>query len=289
MSGHNERAPSASNTRSDEQSIPAPNNGSGNQRYAQSQIGTSERAVSDLIGFILTFSVVMASVILVSTVGFAQLEDFKAGQQLDNAEQTFEIFATSFDSIEEGGALTRQESLDLYQGTIGIERGSTATVTLNRSGGPNRAISVPMNALVYSKDSTNISYESGATFRGREKGGTIKHKPGQVCTDDVVVLSFVTIQSPETSTSGGGALEVTATANGTDLLYPVNRSGSGSVSDVEYVSVSFTSARDDAWLDHFDRAENWTVSGSTAQCGSPSDPIEQAFVRRQNVTIEFGE
>ncbi|WP_158854784.1 hypothetical protein [Halorhabdus sp. CUG00001] len=230
----------------------------------------------------------MASVVLVSTVGFAQLDDFKTNQQLDNAESAFEIFANSFDSIEEGGAISRQESLDLYQGTIEVERSSTATVTIHRSSSPDRSFSVPLNALVYSKDATNISYESGATFRGRENGGTIKHKPGLVCTDDVAVLSFVTIQSPETSTGGGGALEVTASANGTDLLYPVNQSGQGSVSDVDWISVSFTSPREDAWLDHFDRAENWTVSGSTAQCGSPSDPIERAFVRRQNITIEFG-
>ncbi|QGN06252.1 hypothetical protein Hrd1104_02400 [Halorhabdus sp. CBA1104] len=246
----------------------------------------SDRAVSDLVGFILTFSIIMTSVVLVSTVGFAQLDDFKTNQQLDNAESAFEIFANSFDSIEEGGAIIRQESLDLYQGTIGIERGSTATVTLNRASGADRSLTVPLHALVYSKGSTNISYESGATFRGREDGGTINQQPGFVCTDNVAVLSFVTLQSPETSASGGGALEVTAAANGTDLLYPINQSGRGSVSDVTSISVSFASAREDAWLDHFDEAANWTVSGPTAQCGA-SDSLDRVFVRRQNVTIEF--
>lgn len=246
-----------------------------------------DRAVSDLVGFSLTFGIIIVSVGLVATVGFAQLEDFRDSQQLDNAEQSFEILGESLESLEEGTAVTRIETIDLAGGAIGIERGSEVDVTINPGGPSPSSHTVPLNALVYSSGSTNVSYESGATFRQQRDGGIINTRPNFVCNDDVAVLSFVTIESPETGTiQSDGPMEISATHNGTELIYPVNRTGSNSATGADNVSLEFSSPRESLWLDHFDRNDNWSVSGSTATCDG-GGTLDRVYVRQANVSISF--
>jgi len=248
---------------------------------------SDNRSVSDLVGFSLTFGIIIVSVGLVATVGFAQLEDFRDSQQLDNAEQSFEILGQSLESIEEGTAVTRIETLDLAGGAIGIERGSEVDITINSPSGSSYSRTVPLNALVYASGSTNVSYESGATFRQQENGGIVNTEPKFVCTDDVAVLSFVTIDSSERgSIQSDGPLEITATHNGTELIYPVNRTGTGSASDANKVELEFSSPRESLWMDHFERADNWTAPGSTATCGV-GGTLDRVYVRQTNVSISF--
>ncbi|WEL17875.1 Putative pilin/flagellin [Halorhabdus sp. SVX81] len=243
---------------------------------------STDRALSELVGFSLTFAIIIFSVGLVATVGFSQLGEFRDSQQLDNAEQSFEIVGQSLESIEEGTAVTRIETLDLSGGAIDIERGSTVDITINPGGS---TYSIPLNALVYSSGSTNVSYETGATFRQQENGGIMNTGPKFVCTDDVAILSFVTIESTEMgSIQSDGPLEITATHNGTELIYPVDRTGSGSASGANSVTLEFDSPRESLWMDHFSSADNWSVSSSTATCGGSLDRV---YVRQTNVSVSF--
>ncbi|WP_136687005.1 DUF7289 family protein [Halorhabdus amylolytica] len=249
----------------------------------RSSLGDDTRAVSELVGFSLTFGIVLVSVTLIATVGFGQLTDFRDAQQLDNAEQTVEIIGQSLESIEEGDAVSRSDAIDLSGGAIEVQKGSVANVSVfNSSGGRLYSEWLDLNALVYSQGSTSIAYENGATYRQELHGGVMNTEPEFVCGDDVAVLSFVTLE--ERSDAGkisGGEVSITATRSDTRLVYPVNRTGDNATNAAN-VTVEMTSPREGPWTDHFADTENWNASGTTIQCGGS---LERVYVRQTNVSL----
>ncbi len=248
-------------------------------------LGQDTRAVSELVGFSLTFGIVLVSVTLIATLGFGQLTDFRDAQQLDNAEQAMEIVGGSLESIEEGDAVTRSEAMDLSGGSIEVEKGSVANVTVfNSSGGRLHSELLDLNALVYSQGSTRISYENGATYRQESQGGVMTTEPKFVCSDDVAVLSFVTLEErTQAGKISGGEVSITASHSDTRLVYPVNRTGDNATNAAN-VTVEMTSPREGPWTDHFDNAENWNASGTTIQCGGS---LERVYVRQTNISVSL--
>jgi len=244
---------------------------------------TDDRAVSELVGFSLTFGVVLVSVTLIATVGFGQLADFRDAQQLDNAEQTIEIIGESLESIEEGDAVSRSEAIDLSGGGIELQEGSIADVAVyNASGGELYNTTLPLNALVYSRDSTSIAYENGATYRIESRGGVMNTEPEFVCSDGVAVLSFVTLEEQvESGKISGGEVSIAATHTGTRLVYPMNRTG-GNATNAANVTVAMTSPREDRWVEHFADTGHWNASGTTIQCGGS---LERVYVRQTSVSL----
>ena len=81
-----------------------------------------ERAVSDVLAFIIVFSIIITSVALVYGTGFSSLDQVREGEQKANAERAFEAIAYSMDDIETGAATRRGGSLELggrcYRWTI---------------------------------------------------------------------------------------------------------------------------------------------------------------------------
>jgi len=249
----------------------------------RSPLGADTRAVSELVGFSLTFGVVLVSVTLIATLGFGQLTDFRDAQQLDNAEQTMEIIGQSLESLEEGDAVIRSEAMDLSGAAIEVQKGSIAKVSVfNSSGGRLHSELLDLNALVYSQGSTSIAYENGATYRFESHGSVMNTEPKFVCDDDVAVLSFVTVKDRRDSGRiSAGEVSIRATRSDTRLVYPMNRTG-GNATNGANVTVEMTSPREEPWIDHFESADNWNTSGTTIQCGGSLDRV---YVRQTNVSL----
>lgn len=252
-----------------------------------------DRAISDVVSFVLTFSVIITSVGLVTVVGFAQLEAFEEDEQLQSAEVTFELFAQSFDEIEESDAEKRTEAIDLSGGSLLVDQpSSSATVTVSTGSGP-VSESFELNALAYRLGDTEIAYENGATLRGAQdwESGIINHEPGFVCTEETAVLSFVTVGMDRSiQRAGSGTLRVTATRENTSLLYPVETAGRNA-SGATGVTFEIDSPRATQWEQYFDRADGWAItasSGSTVEvtCDPGSGP-STVYVRRTVMNISF--
>lgn len=251
-------------------------------------VRSDTRGISDLIGFSLTFGIIITSVILVSTVGFSQLDDVRDSQRIDNAEQSFQLVGDTLESIEEqSGGATRMEAIDLADGTLKFTDGSTATITVHQTGGVTYSETIPLGSLEYTHGAMNVSSESGAMFRQQEHGGLMKREPEFVCNGDVAVVSFVSLDSTQIrAISSASTVQIRAEGHPTALVYPRNLTGRDSASRAEYVTLTFDSPREDLWLNHFENTANWTVSGGSAQCGV-SDSLERVYVRRTNVTLSF--
>jgi len=259
----------------------------GDRRRART-VAVGDRGLSDTLGFVLTFSIVIGSVELVSIVGLGQLDDFSTDQQLRNAETTFELIARSFDEIEEGQTDTRTDALELDGGQVFVNRTSSVTVSVERPG-TNYEATLPLNALVYRTEGTEIVYENGATFRGDADwdSGILNHEPGLVCRDRGAVVSVVTLSTDSADAFGGsGTLRVTGRESNTTLLYPTADSGPGSADSATSVEMDIDSPRSSQWRDYFGETP-FDVAGGGDTATVSCDGVERVYVRQTVVHVSF--
>ncbi|MCU4716594.1 DUF7289 family protein [Halapricum hydrolyticum] len=258
---------------------------------------SSNRGVSDVVGFVLMFGIILTSVGLVATFGLSEIESFDENQQLNNAERTFDLISRSFTELEENQAPTRTEAIELSGGSITISPSSSVTVNVTDTGGTTHTESFPLNALVYENNDVQIGYENGALFRLQEASdaGLITSDPGFVCSDGTVILSFVAVKGDAArQISGEGTLRLTGQLTNQSLLYPVASSGVGNASTADEVELEFTfsgGSRTREWVNHFENADgDWNVTGETdtsvtVQCGSTS--LDRVYVRQSVISITY--
>ncbi|WP_440991302.1 DUF7289 family protein [Haloarchaeobius baliensis] len=205
-----------------------------------------DRSVSDVLAFVLVFSIIITSVGLVYSVGFSSLSDFQESEQKTNAARAFDAFSTVFDDVQEGRAVARNGEFRLNGGTIQLSQESEFTLEAQDSGGGTLwSDTATTGSLLYTVDGTTIGYENGAAFRRDGDASAMFDEPSFLCQGDRAVVSLVVL-SPNNATtqSGDGNVLVKARETRTEVLY----SAQGSSSAAESVNLSFSdSAFGDAW------------------------------------------
>jgi FlaG/FlaF family flagellin (archaellin) len=251
-----------------------------------------ERALSDLIGFVLTFAVILASVALVSTFGLSSLDDIQGNEQVTNAERAFTVLAEGFDEIERGRAPRRTSEIELNEGGLTVTGNSEFRVWVNGSAAAappphgndwNRTIRT--DSLRYKRGDKTIVYENGATFRstGPSGGSIVEDKPTITCTEDTAIISFIVLSTKSNRNLGSGTVRVTGTLNTSTVLYPTGRNKS--TRDGTDVTVSVDSPRAQGWKTYFiGDQENWEeVNENTYVCSG----VEETIVRRTVIDVQF--
>lgn len=208
---------------------------------------TGERAQSELVGFLLVFSVVILTIALVGLTGFIGLDGAKDFQRSTNAEQAFTGLAESIDDVVRAGAPSRSTEIRIADGRLSLEPTETR-VRIDGVDGNTTNVTVATNPIVYdSRDGTTITYRSGALVRADGDAAVMYREPGFVLTDERVLLPLVaTNQSGGGPVGGTGAIEVRTTHTGTDLVTQDRR--------VANVTVTITSPNAGAWVRYFEAA-----------------------------------
>lgn len=247
---------------------------------------SDDRGVTDLVAFVLSFSIIMISIGLLYTGGFSALNDLQDEEQTENAEQVFLAVADSFSELQEGQAPKRAGALDLDVGaTISVLNGSTIDVTV---GGAGYSEEFRTGSMEYTLEQTTVAFENGAVFR--TDGGSsvmIGEPPELYCSNEtgVAVVSIVTLTAPDDPSLAAGTVTITGIQRSTTLAFPDSRTGTA-VSGVENVSVNVSSPYEGAWNGHFDDAGNDWVNpdgDATYTC----EDIDRAFVRHTIIEVRI--
>ncbi len=250
-----------------------------------------ERALSDLVGFVLAFFVIIAGVGFVSTFGVDVLEDMRNTQQENNAEQAFHVMAKNFDEIEQAQAPSRTAEIDLRDGDLSVRNTTKITVEVTHDH-TNSFVSTVYPQLIRFRpnptDSTVLLYENGATIRGTKdtSQGIIDNRPTMSCSEEQAIVSIVRLNASTDRQLGAGTIRITGTETRTGLIYPVNRTGQNSSTNVTDLRLSFDSDFDRAWVSHLARSgdDEWEkVSDTTVRCGD----IDRVFVRETEIDVQF--
>lgn len=167
-----------------------------------------DRAVSEVLSFVLVFGIIMTSVAVLSMTGFQAMEGYQEGEQLRNGEPAIDALADNFNDVLRYDAIEKRHGeLSLREGTVTTGSGGTE-INVSVDGEPigtKSAFSTVENERVelgtfnYEYDSETIAYEGGGVVRASESGSVMLEDPLLTCRDDTAIVSLVQIDADSRS------------------------------------------------------------------------------------------
>jgi hypothetical protein len=255
-----------------------------------------DRSVSHVVGYVLTFAVIISSVGLATTLGHDQLQDMRNAEQTTNAERSFLLTAQNLDEIQQTQTVVRRQELDLNQGTLQTTPPGDATLRVNFSNvsDSNDAYTdtVDMRGFEYRVSDSTISYEGGAVFRGDRGEVALQRGPEFLCTDEQALVSIVSIRGAPDRQLGSGTVSLTLRKNTTQLHFPVNRTGQNSTVGRTNVSVEVISDNADGWRQFFEQSDNgWESIGPAGnnkyKCNPGGNGVDSAYLVETRINTTF--
>jgi hypothetical protein len=245
---------------------------------------TTDRGFSDLIGFVLMFSIIVGSVSIIYVAGFDNLEELKNTEDVQTADRAMRGVAETFEDIHRQGAPSRSldigvdgANLDLVDSALEL-RVDDGTTTYERT--------LTTQALVIGRESQTreVVYESGALFQVNKQnaGSIVRHRPVFSCDDDTAILSVVRLQG-DLSISVDDPVQVTGTRVETERLYPrPNGPPKATTITIDTTDSRYTGA----WQNYFNRLgseQDWEqVSGSPAEFECD---VDRVFIRQTTIEV----
>lgn len=209
-----------------------------------------DRAVSDLVGYVLMVAVILVGVGLTATVGVDRLEQAQLSQNTQGVERGMQLLEGNIDEIQSSRAESRTTTLSLSSGRVTINAtDAPSSVLVNVSGTGDSPTRYRMGAITYRFDDGVVAYEGGGVFLRTFRGNPITSaEPTFICDDDRAIVSIVTLQGPAVNNSYGGAeADVVTRRNASRVLFPINRTGADSLDESTGVNVTVDSAHASAW------------------------------------------
>lgn len=165
----------------------------------------SDRGVSDLVGFVLMFSVIIASVAIIGTAGITQLSDLSERESIDSSVSSMSKFASTVGALNRQGDLYRTAALSPGGGTIWVNDSVSIRVAV-----PSASVdeTIDVDALEHRFGSAagdpSVVYEAGAVFR--TDGALARYRPTMRCRpNDRAVVSLVNLSATDSISQSGGA------------------------------------------------------------------------------------
>ncbi|WP_335999244.1 DUF7289 family protein [Halorientalis halophila] len=243
----------------------------------------SDRAVSDVVAFVLTFGIIISGVTIVYIGGVGALGDLRENEQVNSGERSMRGVAETMEDIHRKNVPGRSVEIGVDGGQIDLVD-SSMTFTVEFASRSPESDTIDVNALVYQPSSgdTRLVYEGGAVIRDERQGFVMTHPPVFDCSDAAALVSVPRLDG-DISVSTGGNLELFGErdSSNTGLHLP-----EGNPSNVETVTVDVSdTAVPDSWSRYFER-EGWTdEGGGEYSCEGDGGGLERGYVRRTTIEL----
>lgn len=245
---------------------------------------SDERAVSEILGYILIFSLIVATVGLVSISGLPALDSARESEQIQNAERAFDVLNSNMAEVYERGSPSRATELSASDARVEIREPVVFNVSVENVDGNVTSARAEVQPIVFSgRGDTEFVYEAGAVIREQRESSIMLRDPPMKLDDDRLFVTLVETFSDSRQSVGGGSVLVRAASADRDVrLAEVIGSNSEQVN----VTVSDT-ARGDAWAEFFETelGMDCTRSGGL-DCGTELD-VDQTYVTVQSIRIDL--
>ena len=231
---------------------------------------TDTRGVSEIVGFILVFSLVVGTITLVYASGISGLDDTRDAERITNAERAFDVLANNFQQMGRGEAPNRATEIKLSEAQL-----STSTnrkVSINASGMDTAAAASPVTIRYNPGSDTSIVYENGAVIRVDNGNAVMLEEPDFVFDDSDVVVRYIEPRGSGQSI-GGTSTTVLVRAERTTSDVLVNRGISNNVT----IRMRTHPDRADVWEDYYTEQAEAATGGTTPTCSQStisSDTVE---------------
>lgn len=230
----------------------------------------TDRGVSDAIGFVLLFALVVGMVGLTYGAGVSELQEARNAERLHNAERAFGVLEENVEDTAVRNAPSRATSIDLAGGKIGSGEPVTFNLTLVGSGRSFSATTIP---IVYQSQDTELVYVNGAVIRDGPSGAVFVERP-PLLTEPLVV-PYVLTDGHRGTTIGGEttALVRTRLVRRSTFLQATEEGP-------YQARLNVTTPRTDVWHDHVESTTgaSCATTGETVSCSFTADQVYVSLV-----------
>ncbi len=203
--------------------------------------------VSDALGYILVFSIILSSVAVGFTIGLPELESAQEREQIQNIERSYDIIKTNMNDVVWNMEIRRSTQIKLEESQL--RGGETQNVAVNIPP-QDRTITIDYTPMVYdAPGDTEFTYENGAVIRSSGQYGDIMiHDPQfQEAGGELLVPFIETRQRGDNISGGTRDIEKQRVSDG--FITEVD------VSNDDDANISVTTEYPDAWLLYFSEQE----------------------------------
>lgn len=173
-----------------------------NHTRRRSSLADDERSVSEVLGYIIVFSIVITSVLVVVLGGLSAVEDGRDAERAMNAERAFDVLADNFGAIYERDAPSRATEMDLGQAELFY--GDTVNVSIYNASSGNLIVARDLRPIqMRVTEERGLIYEAGAVFRRSEGGAVTMVRDPPFRFGDNVHVPVVQTRAPAFESAGG--------------------------------------------------------------------------------------
>ena len=218
---------------------------------------TDTRAVSEVVGYILVFSLVLGTITLVYAAGLSGLNDTRDAERITNAERAFDVLANNFQQMGRGEAPNRATEMKLAEAQLSTSDRRNVNISAD---GVDPAVVRPVTIRYNPGSDTSIVYENGAVIRVDNGNAVMLEEPDFLFDDGNVVVRYIEPRGSGQSI-GGTSTTVLVRAERTSSKVLVNRGGSTNVT----IAMRTHPDRVNAWEDYYTESIK-AATGTTPTC-----------------------
>lgn len=207
--------------------------------------GAGDRAVSEVLSFVLVFGLVLGSVAVLSVAGLGIVDDHREAEQLRTAERGVTSLAAELEDLAHTPGLERRSGVvPLGDGSLTVGRGTELVLAVD--GDPvGDSEPIGLGEIAYEAETETVAYDGGAVVRADEETSRFRTRPPASCRGGTATVSVVRVESADPTVRTGGQAVVTARVEDrTAESYAVEDDVSVTVVETDYEQAWQTVAAD---------------------------------------------
>lgn len=219
--------------------------------------GACERGVSEVLGFILVFSLVLMTIGIVYSGGFGVLEETRNGERVNNAERALDVLATNLQQIARGDAPRRATEVKLAEAKL--ETSNHHELSTNSTSIGQAQTAGPVAIRFTAGTDTEIVYEAGAIIRTESEGGVMLREPDFLFDENRTVVRYIETRGSGQSVSGTTTVLVRADRRSSEVL----ASRTDVVDETVTFNITTTPKRAVVWERYLESEIDWETDACT--------------------------
>lgn len=215
-------------------------------------------AVSEVVGYLFIFGIVMASISLIYVQALPALTGSQDRNYLANVDQSFRVIAFNVNRVLTGGAPSQSVEIKLKDSGISILQKSTLNVSWNGQTINETTGAESLATVEHEFRSRKIAYEGGGVWSKSADGGVAVLLDPPFVLGNTTVVPYATLTSGNISRSGTGLTRI-------ELQVPCRVIGNCAPSVTQVinatdVTLNVTSEYCTGWRNFFERTWRFTTS-----------------------------
>ncbi|MDD3111859.1 MAG: hypothetical protein PHU26_06155 [Methanofollis liminatans] len=240
--------------------------------------GNNEEAVSEAIGFIIIFGLVLTGIALITLYGYPMLMQQQSNADVRNMEQTTVVLQNDIKSLCYKNVPYKETSMQVSGGSLAVVNTSGTAQIFTITGLTTRTFNPGM--LLYDSDNQDaaIALENGAVIRAQAGGSSMLAEPRWYFDDasDTLVINLIALNATGTmARSGMGGVRLKL--NGTETLVDEDTVGDVTVTYAPSASNNFSKA----WENYLTGSLGMTKSGNTYTLSG----VDRLIVKKYDILV----